>query len=390
MGQVKDIYFDHSEGGDAFFGRCACLLNLVSSKFASTPVHFEERVNKQRLNKTLDAVFPHFRKVQGMNRILTNCLASLLFHSEHVVGSDRMEGFAPNHAARSIPVYRDISLTEDLEDAAGSVLAWNTGHSVTGVPTYIRSLVDLAAMKSRQKELVGEVVRQVMAGVTKYFDDRRIGGGDMTEARINDIVGGALKEQFGSFEIRLEKQVQTLSENFAKATGNTVPLELVTETTTKKKTVMTLSAFGGKLLRLPRDFQFPMLGVQDLWIKWNVGDETRGIPPLRTLNPGDYSFLDKIEKTAAELRGATGKHKQKRRKTTKTVCDMKFICNAVEGAAKGLGYDASDKSYPNLVRMVEAAMSELDPKASTRGKNQHRWQTVVARVRKRMRAANDE
>ena len=385
MGQVKDIYFDHSEGGDEFCGRCACLLNLMSSNFATTPVYFLEKVCQKRLDATIGAVFPHFQKIDGMKRILTNCLASLLFHSAHVVGTDVKKGMESNHAARSIPIFRDISLTEDLEMVVGTEWAWQTHQLLTGVPTYIRSLVDLAELKNRQKKLVGEVVAQVMAGVTKYFDDRRIGGGEMTEARINDIVGGALKEQFGSFENRLKDQMESLSENFAKATGNVVP-SMVEKSGKKGKPALTLGTLGGKLTRLPKDFQFPMLGVHDLWMKWNLGDDVRGIPPLGRLTVDDVKFLDKVDKTTTELRGCTGKHKDRRRKSSKTMCDIKFICKLIERTAEEEGMDTTNLNYQNLTRMCELTLKKWDPKASSRLKNQHKWQTVVHRIRSTSRA----
>ena len=34
MGQVRDIYFQHSQGGDEHAGRCASMLNMMSDSFA--------------------------------------------------------------------------------------------------------------------------------------------------------------------------------------------------------------------------------------------------------------------------------------------------------------------------------------------------------------------
>ena len=67
---------------------------------------------------------------------------------------------------------------------------------------------------------------------------------------------------------------------------------------------------NGLLSRLPEDFEFPQAGTCDLWLRWNVGDDERGIPPLSVLRHHDYSFLDKKEKSTMMNRGSTGKQKR--------------------------------------------------------------------------------
>ena len=41
---------------------------------------------------------------------------------------------------------------------------------------------------------------------------------------------------------------------------------------------------GGVFSRLPRDYEFPRAGVYDLWIKWNIRDTVRRIPPLNSVD----------------------------------------------------------------------------------------------------------
>ena len=41
MGQVKDIYFHHMDGGDEFVGRCAAMLNMSNGEFATSPAFFD-------------------------------------------------------------------------------------------------------------------------------------------------------------------------------------------------------------------------------------------------------------------------------------------------------------------------------------------------------------
>ena len=66
---------------------------------------------------------------------------------------------------------------------------------------------------------------------------------------------------------------------------------------------------NGVLSQLPRDYEFPKAGVSDCWLKWNIGDTERGIPPLRALNTQDFAFMDAKPKTTNEMRGQRGKFK---------------------------------------------------------------------------------
>lgn len=40
------------------------------------------------------------------------------------------------------------------------------------------------------------------------------------------------------------------------------------------------------------NFEFLQGGVYDLWIKWNIQELARKIPPLQSLHLNDYKFLD--------------------------------------------------------------------------------------------------
>ncbi len=46
------------------------------------------------------------------------------------------------------------------------------------------------------------------------------------------------------------------------------------------------------LSRVPYVYEFPQAGACDCWIKWNIGDTVRGIPPMRILHAKDFAFMD--------------------------------------------------------------------------------------------------
>ncbi len=79
MGQVKDIYFHQTQGGDEFTGRCSTLLNMMNGEFASSPAFFDaEGVDANWMTETIGKVFPNFQSVGGMDHILRISLASLV------------------------------------------------------------------------------------------------------------------------------------------------------------------------------------------------------------------------------------------------------------------------------------------------------------------------
>lgn len=170
-----------------------------------------------------------------------------------------------------------------------------THEKLPGIPPHIKSLVDIASIKVEQSKLVQQVFEKVMEGMGKYFEDRQIGGGQLTEARITQLIGNFMAEPLKA----LGRQIQTLvprqrtvatNDGFAmmndgddeviiddgadqqSTTGNTG----TTTTTATNTTTVVRNAYplryhkNGVLSRLPEDFQFPKAGIYDLWLKWNI------------------------------------------------------------------------------------------------------------------------
>ena len=54
MGQVKDIYFHQTQGGDEFAGRCASMLNLMNGEFATSPAYFKSTVDESDKKKDIE------------------------------------------------------------------------------------------------------------------------------------------------------------------------------------------------------------------------------------------------------------------------------------------------------------------------------------------------
>jgi hypothetical protein len=384
MGQVKDIYFHQMQAGDEFTGRCVSLLNMMSAEFATSPAFFKDDADDGLIDETVKAVFPHFFNVGGMGRILRMCTASLINHREAV------QGFDSNHIARTVTIFRDPSLMEPVIDQVTTVKAWESTHHLTGVPSHVKELVDLQALREEQSKLSDTIFSKVMGGLTEYFDTRRIGSGEMTEARIKELIGAACKQNVEELVSRVETTVNTLKTAFqACSFGDGTPAVRQDAEDTNANNGATYSLrtnSRGEISRLPNDFQFPKAGIYDCWLQWNVGNPDRQIPPLRKLAPKEFVFLDNVPKTAAEKRSQRGKHIDKRRPSRKIFSDMKFICNYIESKASDAGVDTSDLSMSNVRRMFDAAVTALIiPGEHNERVDQLKWRTMVYRVRKKLK-----
>ena len=58
--------------------------------------------------------------------------------------------------------------------------AWETTETLSGVPPHIKLLVDIGTIKEQQSVIVEKVFNKVMGGVLAYFEERAIGGGQLT------------------------------------------------------------------------------------------------------------------------------------------------------------------------------------------------------------------
>jgi hypothetical protein len=65
---------------------------------------------------------------------------------------------------------------------------------LTGIPPHVKELVDLHSLKVEQSKLAGTIYDKVMEGMTAYFEVRRIGGGDMTESRMKEMIASACQQ----------------------------------------------------------------------------------------------------------------------------------------------------------------------------------------------------
>jgi hypothetical protein len=136
-------------------------------------------------------------------------------------------------------------------------------------------------------KLLEVIFEKVMLGLAEYFDTRCIGGGEMMEARIREMIAEASKINVDDLVKRMEDKVDSLKTAFQQSTTDgdgRVTRQDVSDLATYRLQMNT----RGKISRLPSNFQFPKGGCKDCWTQWNIGDGERQIPPLRKLGPRDF------------------------------------------------------------------------------------------------------
>jgi hypothetical protein len=240
---------------------------------------------------------------------------------------------------------------------------------------------------SRGRESERVVVQESSAG--RIFGDA---GERITEARVKEMIASAFQELnvVGDLEKRLDAKIESLAQTMA---GNgSLPTMLRRQSDTQPSPTSEIvlrgtNNLGGVLTRLPSDYQFPRCSTYDCWVQWNIGNSERQIPPLRTLFPKEFQFIDNKPKTASEKKGQRGPFKTNRRPARKIYADMKFVCNYIEAKASEAGVDTSDRSLENVRNMFEAATKELTNTGGTQSRrwDQCKWTTMVQTIRKKVK-----
>jgi hypothetical protein len=258
---------------------------------------------------------------------------------------------------------------------------------------YCKGLVNLHALKVKQAQLAGTIYEKVMSGMTEYFEAQRIRGDNMTEARIKDMIISACQHNVEHLVDCFEEKLKSLADTFEQAVSSRPLQERVNNPHRQiQSTSMLRTNPCGEICRPPNDFEFPKGGIYDCWVQWNVGHIDRQIPPLRSLMPKEFQFIDIMAKSESEKwcqRGPT-KYRDNRRPSRKTYCDTKFLCNYIESKASSVGSNTTDWALDNTRKMFDLASTDLTiPGENNQRINEFKWRTMVGRIRKKVKVQGD-
>jgi hypothetical protein len=200
-----------------------------------------------------------------------------------------------------------------------------------------------------------------MNGLQEYFEVWQIGGGQLTEARIREMITKGCRQTAEDLANPIEVKLDLLASSFEESTGSGGRVALQRNGRVQQRETYRIRTNAlGQLTRLPDDFQFPKGNAFDCWNQWNIGNKERQIPPLRLVDVTEYQFLDLKAKSDEEERGQRGIHINKRRPSRKIYSDMKFLCSYMEQKASDAGLDRMDQSLGNMQNMSEGAENDFD------------------------------
>jgi hypothetical protein len=75
-------------------------------------------------------------------------------------------------------------------------------------------MVDLEALKIEHVGHCDKVCKQLMGEMTKHFEARHVGGGEIAEARVTEMISEACKQNTTDLTKRIEEKVDALVEAF--------------------------------------------------------------------------------------------------------------------------------------------------------------------------------
>jgi hypothetical protein len=183
----------------------------------------------------------------------------MVFHQQAILH------LPPNHAARSISIYRQSALcNEEPATHVQIVKSWETNKVLTGIPPHVKILVDVAAIRATQEKIIERLYdyERLMSGVTDLFDDRHIGDGELTEARLNTMVANAVAPQFEAINLTLTQAFSHLSQASPACDFGETPYAY----TFSNAIFPIRTNSNGMFSRLPYDYEFPQAGAYDCWI----------------------------------------------------------------------------------------------------------------------------
>jgi hypothetical protein len=363
MGRVKDIYMWYVTSGDQLVGRCLTLLSVLRTEFAVSPCHF--KADYEWVEPTRKLQFPMVGKVDGFEKMSRMCLAAVLFHHGW------LSSYLPvNHVfLQNSYIHRTAEILARRDDCVQITYPWDdeNNSAFTGVPPHIVLMQQLQSIKQKQQHLVSEFV----AEVTGVISAMGVDGGRLTEQHLRQV----LQE----FQQNFLQQLQQNNINILpEGTPDVVVNELLNAPESGRTYVS--HVYNGKFNRVPKDWRVPKGGVFDLWRQWWIGDSVRQIPPLQILEPKELKHLNLIPLAPEELKGRTGKYKDRRRDISKTWSDirkiMKFILDNV--IARGAFEDTITPAAVDRMFMAVADLFTQEERDA-----QHNWYTALLRVIKR-------
>ena len=242
---VKDRYLHYNYAMDAYCGRILALLDQNSYKFAALPPHTLSPIDFAVTQNS----FPSTRSVGTLEQVRQYMTACLLHHAAAI------ENLLPSrHMMFQTFLFRNLtSMRETINVISGIT---SPVLSANGLPPHVLSWLNHMHIQ----DLLNQMPQRILDGIGATLHANGVAAGNVTR------------------EV-LESMMRNLLEADRRARNPVEP----TATTVAPHSYLPFLWSDERFHRLPEDFQFPDLNVQQGWLLWFEGNRERGLPPFRLL-----------------------------------------------------------------------------------------------------------
>lgn len=347
MGKVKDTYIKYVPSGDQFVGRCLTLLSLHRADFATSPPVFINE-NDEWVDDARRGQFQGVARINGLEKLTQMCLGSILYHynwlQEFLPANHRFLLASMVHRQRLAVYNNAVTLRYPWND--------NENH-YSGIPPTSAIMQKMEALYHKQEGLGGDVEVRIR----RVIQDEGVAAGHVTPHNMR-----AMLEEFCE-ELRADQQRYNGMQNDG-------PPAVLNQAENGIR--YQLHYYLNSLKRVPLDWRFPRCSVGSIWRQWWIGDSVRRIPPLIRLQIQDVKHLDNIPLSENELHGRTGPNRFRRRPSSKTLSDLKFLMRDVERNVRLRGlYSEVNNGVADLYNVTNNPRNE-----------QLNWISVVSMLRR--------
>ncbi|OWY97532.1 hypothetical protein PHMEG_00031918 [Phytophthora megakarya] len=281
-------------------------------------------------------MFPALKSESNMSGILKLCLASLVYHADHLRAR-----LPTRHSLLSTYLFRNMSTMAYLrERVLTNDSPWM---SASGIPPHI----EMYKQQEDTSKAVDRLPAILLEGFSKLLDEKGVAAGNITKDVLECTIRKLLSE--------------------AGLSGNAnVPCEQASDVNPQRR----LFYWNNKYHYLPEDFEFPSTDPLTAWKLWWFGNAALGYPPLKSISTIDLST------------------KKKASTFSEWSIFMKYLINAiVKETGQPLPKKMSEKKAHELFEVGIAHLSIL-PGVRERRVSQLKITTALRLVREGFRANN--
>jgi hypothetical protein len=139
LGKVLDIYWQFSETGDAYLGRCLAGLDPNSSNFSGLPPHWNvaSPLEDDNIKEAMQLMYADILQVhQTMTGVLVCMLASVVYTADWLI---EVSSTNPGHPFSAIPLLQSPTLLARLKTKV-TLEPTESMRQATGVPPHVVQL----------------------------------------------------------------------------------------------------------------------------------------------------------------------------------------------------------------------------------------------------------